>query len=212
MSEVAALIADMVRAGVSPELIGRTADALARREPVLVPDEVADRRRERDRERKRLRKSAEVGGTDGIEPSLEVSPTPLPNPNPSTHKENPPKGGQKKGSRLPDDFALPDDWRDWAVKRGLPPERVQIEFEKITNWAANAGAKGAKPNWFRAWQNWVISAIDALPRNRAGPPGPKPGSALEAAIKLKEQFDAVTPSPAPGNYPPPRLLAGVGNG
>ena len=36
MSEVAALIADMVRAGVDADLIGRTAQALAEREPVFV--------------------------------------------------------------------------------------------------------------------------------------------------------------------------------
>ncbi|MEO1987408.1 MAG: hypothetical protein ABGX47_12305 [Martelella sp.] len=37
MSEVAALIADMVRAGVDADLIGRTAAALSAREPVFVP-------------------------------------------------------------------------------------------------------------------------------------------------------------------------------
>ncbi len=37
MCEVAALIADMVRAGVDADLIGRTAAALSAREPVFVP-------------------------------------------------------------------------------------------------------------------------------------------------------------------------------
>ncbi len=37
MCEVAALIADMVRAGVDADLIGRTAAALSEREPVFVP-------------------------------------------------------------------------------------------------------------------------------------------------------------------------------
>ncbi len=65
MSEVAALISDMVRAGVDAELIGRTAAALAAREHVPVVDQQAERRREKDRERKRLRNSAE-----SAEPSL----------------------------------------------------------------------------------------------------------------------------------------------
>lgn len=77
-------------------------------------------------------------------------------------------------TRLPENFQMPDEWRDWAIAKGLPPERVPIEFEKLCNWAANApGSKGAKSNWFRAWQNWVIEAIDklhlSLPRSRAGP-------------------------------------------
>ncbi|WP_144409585.1 hypothetical protein [Martelella endophytica] len=37
MTPVAALIADLVRAGVDADLIGRTAAALAEREPVFVP-------------------------------------------------------------------------------------------------------------------------------------------------------------------------------
>lgn len=69
-------------------------------------------------------------------------------------------------TRLPDNFEMPDEWGTWAINRGLPPERVPIEFQKLCNWAANAGSKGAKSNWFRAWQNWVIEAIDKLPRNR----------------------------------------------
>lgn len=59
MSEVAAIIADLVRAGVDPDLIGRTAAALASRDPAIVVDAQAERRREKDRERKRLRNSAE---------------------------------------------------------------------------------------------------------------------------------------------------------
>ena len=68
---VAALIADMVRAGVSADIIGRTAELLAQREPVTIIDEQAERRREADRVRKkeeRLRKSAD---------SADATPSPL---------------------------------------------------------------------------------------------------------------------------------------
>lgn len=79
MSTVATLIADMVRAGVDPDLIGRTAAALAEREPAKV-DEQAERRRAADRDRKRssrLRNSAESADAP-LSPSLdkEASPTP----------------------------------------------------------------------------------------------------------------------------------------
>jgi len=52
MEEVASLIADMVRAGVPADLIGRTAAALTTSTNAV--DEQAARRREKDRERKRL--------------------------------------------------------------------------------------------------------------------------------------------------------------
>jgi len=52
LTDIASLIADMVRAGVDPELIGRTAEALVGRVPVRVVDEQAERRREIDRLRK----------------------------------------------------------------------------------------------------------------------------------------------------------------
>lgn len=92
MSDIAILIADMVRAGVDPELIGRTAAALAGREAVLLPDESAQRRRASDRERKRLRNSAEIGGFRG---TVAVSDKENPQTPKETKKDplSPPKGG-----------------------------------------------------------------------------------------------------------------------
>lgn len=91
MSDVAALIADMVRAGVDPELIGRTAAALAQREPVKIVDEQAERRRAKDRQRKRLRNSAE---TAEIPSPKEKSPTPPKEITPSLVSE--PNGSSTK--------------------------------------------------------------------------------------------------------------------
>lgn len=73
---VADLISDMVRAGVDPDLIGRTAQLLCEREPVTTVDETAERRRAADRERKRserLRNSAESADSADTK---ERSPTP----------------------------------------------------------------------------------------------------------------------------------------
>lgn len=54
MSEVASIIADLVRAGVDPALIGRVAAAFAENVQTVqnVQDEGAERRREIDRRRK----------------------------------------------------------------------------------------------------------------------------------------------------------------
>ena len=93
MTDVASLIADLVRAGVDPELIGRTAAALSEREPIKLVDEQAERRRSKDRERKRLRNSAESAESEPLSSPEGSSPKPLsPNPHQSI-PPSPPKGG-----------------------------------------------------------------------------------------------------------------------
>jgi hypothetical protein len=129
MSSIASLIADMVREGVDPELIGRAAELLAKREPVVIHDEAADRRRERDRARKAEAKakqdaetipqnsaeSAEFHGMAG-EPLPPCPPAPSPEtPNPTPL--NPP---------APWDMSAPDpvsdafgEWNQLAADLGL---------------------------------------------------------------------------------------------
>lgn len=106
MSEVATIIADLVRAGVDPELVGRTAAALAQNVQIVqsVKDPVADKRRAYDRERKATKKrstgippeSAETTGN--ALPPEGSSPTP-PSPNPPSIPPSPPKGGSSPVER-----------------------------------------------------------------------------------------------------------------
>jgi len=79
VSEIAALISDMVRSGVDPDLIGRTAAALA---SVKTLDEQAERRRQKDRERK-ARQNNSADSAD----SAEFHPSPL---SPSSFPPTPP--------------------------------------------------------------------------------------------------------------------------
>lgn len=156
MTDVAALIADMVRHGVSADIVGRVAAALAEREVVTVEvkDAAAERRREKDRNNKREQRAAEKAAKEGTDdkksddvgrhlrtsddgsPSNKESPQ-TPKEINSLSKENPPKGGQKKGS--PDDRAAlahvwpADAWERWY---GAYPHKVgkgaaETAFEKI---------------------------------------------------------------------------------
>lgn len=93
MSDIAQLIEDMVRAGVAPELIGRTAAAFASHSQIVLKDEQADRRRAKDRERKRLRNSAESADSTPPSPDKEIPPTPPKEINPNPIPPSPPKGG-----------------------------------------------------------------------------------------------------------------------
>jgi len=96
LTDIATLIADMIRAGVDADLIGRAAAALAEREPVRVVDDQAERRRAADRARKasqRLRNSAESADTNEPPFAPEGSPhTPFLNPS-IPNPPSPPKGG-----------------------------------------------------------------------------------------------------------------------
>jgi hypothetical protein len=86
---------------------------------------------------------------------------------PTTHKENPPKGGQKKGSRLPSDFT-PD--FDFALNAGLTRSQAQTEFAKFRDyWTAKSGRDATKDDWQATWRNWVRNAVERLGNQRAGP-------------------------------------------
>jgi len=98
LTDVAALIADMVRAGVDPDLIGRTAAALAGAAvntpaPRTARQERNRRYYERKASEKRLNKTDQDVSDASAVSSPQVSPhTPLPNP--SIHNPpSPPKGG-----------------------------------------------------------------------------------------------------------------------
>ena len=76
---------------------------------------------------------------------------------------------EARGSRLPSDWTLPEDWREWATTEllplggGLPAiigyvERAAERFRD--HWLGKAGKDGAKRDWLATWRNWVRGDID----------------------------------------------------
>ena len=74
-----------------------------------------------------------------------------------------------RGSRLPSDWTLPEDWREWATTELLPQggglpaiigyvERAAERFRD--HWLGKAGKDGAKRDWLATWRNWVREDID----------------------------------------------------
>lgn len=68
------------------------------------------------------------------------------------------KKKSQRGTRLPDDWTLPADWKVWAL--GDQPswdedycERIAAQFRDY--WIAVPGTKGCKLNWESTWRNWV---------------------------------------------------------
>lgn len=96
-------------------------------------------------------------------------------PQPSTlippHNADAPASGRKRGTRLPDDFAITDDMKTWFAEncRGVDGPR---ETEKFRNyWRSKSGKDATKLDWPATWRNWMLTAAD-----RAGPRGPFTGA------------------------------------
>lgn len=71
-----------------------------------------------------------------------------------------PKAQQKKsnGTRLPDDFSVPEEWIAWAIeaRNDLTASKIRIECEKfIDYWHSAPGAKARKTDWQATWRNWI---------------------------------------------------------
>lgn len=96
-----------------------------------------------------------------------------------------------RGTRLPDDFVLPTEWRQEAARKRsehhLPSIDMNLEAEKFTNhWLSKSGADGCKRDWHRTWMNWTLNAH--APRlNGTKPPAIKP----KAPRAGTPEFDAM---------------------
>lgn len=95
--------------------------------------------------------------------ALEVVPA-THNPQPTTpvpsHNADPPASGRKRGTRLPDDFAITPEMVTWARER-VPKVDGRHETEKFINhWRGETGKSATKLDWAAAWRNWMLRASE----------------------------------------------------
>jgi len=84
-----------------------------------------------------------------------ASPSALPAPMPAARKSNDEQvKPDPKGSRLPVDWVLPEDWARWCqeTRPDLNPKSVAAEFRDF--WVGKAGKDGRKADWLATWRNW----------------------------------------------------------
>lgn len=89
----------------------------------------------------------------------------------------------QRGSRLPTDWALPDDWAAWAkqTRPDLNPNETAQRFADY--WHGIAGAKGRKADWLATWRNWVRNEKTQVVRH----PQARTESFYERDQRLKAQ-------------------------
>jgi uncharacterized protein YdaU (DUF1376 family) len=124
-----------------------------------------------------------------------------------------PKVKTQRGSRLPTDWTLPDDWADWAEKE-RPDLLIYKTAESFKDfWISKPGAGGVKLDWQATWRNWVRSqkqsfakAQDLIHQTTPTPPNQDAAlrkieedrkkavpPSLETLAKLAELRKSVTP-------------------
>ena len=96
-----------------------------------------------------------------------IPPSPVPRP----IEEPPMVVTRTKASRLPDDWVLPENYREWARGKGWHDPAINRQAARMLNWSRSS-KNGAKLDWYRAWQNW----IDGAQKDNPARDGPEPRS------------------------------------
>jgi hypothetical protein len=128
----------------------------------------------------------------------------------------PPNGGDgaqaapaksKRGSRLADDWFLPQAWGQWALDRfpHFTPEVVRDEALKFANhWRSKSGKDATKLDWQGTWQNWCMS--DICQRSHAPPRrSNEPNYARHMRERVEQAAGSlahIVAAKAPGKRPP----------
>jgi biotin operon repressor len=78
-----------------------------------------------------------------------------------------------RGTSLPDDWLLPDEWGEDArsiafkAKQPISDHEISNEADKFRDyWTAKPGAAGRKLDWRGTWRNWFRSYLDRRPKPR----------------------------------------------
>lgn len=102
-----------------------------------------------DREEKRRTNRAQTVHEESTNRHLTI------NQEPRTINQEPVKKSMQRGTRLPADFELPDDWVFFCKQERpeLVPREVFAGFKDY--WISQAGVKATKTDWFATWRNWV---------------------------------------------------------
>lgn len=101
-----------------------------------------------------------AGVAGGVPAGVRVSP---PLPSQEEQKKTPSSSTRKRGTRIPDDFAVSPEMVSWARDR-VPHVDGRLETEKFINyWSSKSGRNATKLDWVKTWQNWMLTAAERVP-------------------------------------------------
>lgn len=80
---------------------------------------------------------------------------PEPEPEPIKKKTSSSSSPAKRGTRIPDDFAMTPEMIDWGRENFPHLDGKAITAEFVDYWRAVPGAKGVKLDWTATWRNWI---------------------------------------------------------
>jgi hypothetical protein len=182
------LIADLIRAGTAPELVGRVSGALVSvaQSRQISADESADTRRDRDlkyQKAKRLQRktgkqtmsgeqfssadeSADSKNHCSLTPSLSSV---LESPSTEVRKVKREQASLRKGTRMEPGATMPAEAFEFALAAGFDGHAAtQHWVEFVDYWIAVPGQRGCKLNWSATWRNRVRQLLTGKQKNGGG--------------------------------------------
>jgi hypothetical protein len=122
---------------------------------------------------------------------------------------------QARGTRLADDWVLPTEYSEAAMRMGLRANEITREAVKFKNyWVNQPGQKGVKLRWGQTWDNWCMSTLERAGRQpilacaassgSGGPSGEGPETFTDATWRaIAKRYKATGQWNSAGWGPPP---------
>ncbi|WP_213452869.1 hypothetical protein [Rhizomonospora bruguierae] len=129
------------------------------------------------------------------DPSRPDGPTDHQKPPPVAPSESsPPSSDGRRGTRLPEEFAITDAMKAWA-RENAPLAGITDHEMFIDHWRAQTGQRAVKRDWEATWRNWMRRVQENRSRIRpaAGPArsttDERVAQALDAGARLQAIHD-----------------------
>ena len=146
---------------------------------------------------------ARMGALSEMDSQRLSLPTPTPTPTPVEEKQPTVVGASRapktKGSRLPADWVLPQEWHVWVVSEfpNWPMSHLNaISRDFADYWQAKAGKDAIKADWFATWRRWCRKAQESV---RAPPMSFRERDAAIAAARVHEMTGGLVSAKPPGH-------------
>ena len=160
---------------------------------------IYSRRMIRDEElRQKRAEGGKLGGNPNLKVNLEVKTEVKQKSTPSstsTSSTSVIKEKKQRGSRLTQDFVLPNNWKDFCIQErpDLQPTKIFDQFKDY--WISSP--KGTKLDWFATWRNWVrnTNAPKVNPADNIRLTVPASNEPDPALLKIKEDAKKAAPMP-----------------